>query len=143
MSGRGTLRARAVAQFGHPSGMLGRIAGAVMARRPSNRERNAWTVRLLDLARRRCSGDRVRAGAVHRARGPARVARPGGRRRPLGPDAPAGEPAQPRGGGASNAQARAAGAAMADALRASGFRAVEVHTLPLAPVDAVCAVGRR
>ena len=36
------------AQFERPSGTLGRIAGWVMAHRSSNRERNCWTVDLLD-----------------------------------------------------------------------------------------------
>jgi ubiquinone/menaquinone biosynthesis C-methylase UbiE len=38
-----------VAQFGHPRGMAGRVAGWVMARRPSNRQRNRWVVSLLDV----------------------------------------------------------------------------------------------
>ncbi|UCH74586.1 MAG: class I SAM-dependent methyltransferase [Rhodospirillales bacterium] len=44
-----TVRARIVAQFRQPHGPLGRLAGAIMAHRPSNRARNSWTVRLLDL----------------------------------------------------------------------------------------------
>ncbi len=39
-----------IAQFRRPSGWLGRLAGAVMAARPSNRARNNWTIDLLDLA---------------------------------------------------------------------------------------------
>ncbi len=39
----------AVRQFGTPSGPLGRLAGLVMAYRPSNRERNRRTVGLLDV----------------------------------------------------------------------------------------------
>ncbi len=39
-----------VSQFGHPRGALGRVAGWIMANRASNRQRNAWTVDLLDLA---------------------------------------------------------------------------------------------
>ena len=42
-------------QFKQPRGMLGRLAGWIMASRPSNRRRNAWTVELLDLG----PGDRV------------------------------------------------------------------------------------
>jgi cyclopropane fatty-acyl-phospholipid synthase-like methyltransferase len=38
-----------VAQFQHPHGMLGRIAGWVMAHRPSNRDRNRWTVEMLNI----------------------------------------------------------------------------------------------
>lgn len=38
-----------VSQFGNPHGLLGRIAGAIMAVRPSNRERNLWVVSLLDI----------------------------------------------------------------------------------------------
>jgi trans-aconitate methyltransferase len=44
-----------VRQFGNPEGVLGSLAGFVMAHRPSNRERNAWVVSLLDLR----PGDRV------------------------------------------------------------------------------------
>ena len=36
-------------QFGHPRGVAGRLAGCVMAHRPSNRQRNAWTVDLLGV----------------------------------------------------------------------------------------------
>jgi len=36
-------------QFGNPTGALGALAGTIMAHRPSNRQRNAWTVRQLDL----------------------------------------------------------------------------------------------
>jgi ubiquinone/menaquinone biosynthesis C-methylase UbiE len=37
------------AQFGHPSGLGGRAAGALMAHRSSNRKRNAWAVSLLGV----------------------------------------------------------------------------------------------
>ena len=43
------LRKIIVAQFGNPHGLLGRLAGWIMANRPSNRERNSWTVDLLEL----------------------------------------------------------------------------------------------
>jgi SAM-dependent methyltransferase len=43
------LRERIVAQFGRPTGHLGRLAGWIMASRPSNRRRNQWTVELLEL----------------------------------------------------------------------------------------------
>jgi cyclopropane fatty-acyl-phospholipid synthase-like methyltransferase len=36
-------------QFGKPEGVLGHLAGWIMASRPSNRERIRWTVELLDL----------------------------------------------------------------------------------------------
>ena len=49
------LRRGVVRQFERPSGALGRVAGWVMARRASNRERNFWTVSLLDIQ----PGDRV------------------------------------------------------------------------------------
>ena len=39
------------AQFGRPTGLPGRIAGAIMAHRASNRRRNAWAVSLLDVRR--------------------------------------------------------------------------------------------
>src|SRR5687768_399653 len=38
-----------VGQFGHPRGAVGNVAGWVMARRPSNRQRNRWVVSLLDV----------------------------------------------------------------------------------------------
>src|SRR6266699_4515652 len=37
------------ATFGHPRGPLGRLGGVIMAR--STRQRNAWTVSLLDIGR--------------------------------------------------------------------------------------------
>jgi trans-aconitate methyltransferase len=44
-----SLRQIAVAQFSKPQGALGRLAGLIMATRPSNRARNQWTVNLLDI----------------------------------------------------------------------------------------------
>ena len=44
------LQKALVNQFHHPRGVLGRLAGRIMARRESNLERNRWTVALLDLA---------------------------------------------------------------------------------------------
>lgn len=44
-----TLQQRIVRQFKRPEGSAGRIAGWVMAHRPSNKMRNSWTVDLLDL----------------------------------------------------------------------------------------------
>ena len=41
------LRSIVVGQFKRPHGMLGRLAGFVMAHRPSNRKRSDWTVELL------------------------------------------------------------------------------------------------
>jgi SAM-dependent methyltransferase len=38
-----------VGQFGHPQGTAGRVAGSVMAHRPSNRQRNRWVVSLLNV----------------------------------------------------------------------------------------------
>jgi trans-aconitate methyltransferase len=49
MAGK-SLRETIVAQFRQPRGLLGEIAGMIMARRPSNVRRNEWTVDLLDLA---------------------------------------------------------------------------------------------
>ena len=43
------------AQFIRPTGFLGWVVGQVMATRPSSRQRNLWTVSLLDIA----STDRV------------------------------------------------------------------------------------
>ncbi len=48
LSIRGRVGASLVSQFGNPRGWLGSLAGWIMARRPSNRARNAWTVELLD-----------------------------------------------------------------------------------------------
>jgi ubiquinone/menaquinone biosynthesis C-methylase UbiE len=42
---------RVVGQFHRPTGVGGRVAGWVMAKRSSNRKRNAWVVSLLDMAR--------------------------------------------------------------------------------------------
>jgi len=44
-----TWRDRLIAQFGRPTGWIGRVAGWVMATRPSNRARNRWTVEQLAL----------------------------------------------------------------------------------------------
>jgi len=49
------LRRKIVAQFRRPSGLLGRLAGWIMARRGSNVQRNLETVRLLQIE----AGDRV------------------------------------------------------------------------------------
>jgi ubiquinone/menaquinone biosynthesis C-methylase UbiE len=38
-----------VSQFHRPRGLFGRAAGFVLARRPSNRQRNLWTVELLEI----------------------------------------------------------------------------------------------
>jgi len=51
----GVLRRSVIGQFRRPHGLFGRVAGWVMANRPSNRRRNAWTVELLDVR----AGDRV------------------------------------------------------------------------------------
>lgn len=45
-----TLTQRLIGQFEHPRGLLGRLAGRIMANRRSNRLRNDWTLDLLDLA---------------------------------------------------------------------------------------------
>jgi SAM-dependent methyltransferase len=42
---------RVVGQFHRPRGVGGRLAGWVMAKRSSNRRRNAWVVSLLEVAR--------------------------------------------------------------------------------------------
>jgi len=47
---RRTLKARLVAQFREPTGLAGRLAGRVMAARPSNRLRNRRTLELLGIA---------------------------------------------------------------------------------------------
>jgi SAM-dependent methyltransferase len=43
------LRRVSRAQFGRPSGLLGNIAGLMMARTPSNLDRARWTLSLLDV----------------------------------------------------------------------------------------------
>ncbi|MSO89254.1 MAG: methyltransferase domain-containing protein [Rhodospirillaceae bacterium] len=50
-----SLRDAIFGQFKKPEGWLGRIAGWIMATRPSNRRRNLWTVELLRIE----PGDRV------------------------------------------------------------------------------------
>ena len=40
---------KVVAQFAHPAGIWGNIAGFIMANRRSNLERNAWAISLLQL----------------------------------------------------------------------------------------------
>ena len=50
-----SLRTNVVRQFQNPHGMFGQLAGWIMANRPSNRERNRWTVDLLDVK----AGDRI------------------------------------------------------------------------------------
>lgn len=44
-----SLQDRLVAQFRKPTGRIGQLAGWIMAHRPSNRKRNAWTLDLLSL----------------------------------------------------------------------------------------------
>jgi len=44
-----TIPSTIVAQFRRPHGLLGRVAGSIMANRPSNRQRNLWTVDLLRI----------------------------------------------------------------------------------------------
>jgi SAM-dependent methyltransferase len=46
---KNALTAFIVGQFGNPHGLVGKLAGWVMANRDSNRRRNLWTVRLMDL----------------------------------------------------------------------------------------------
>jgi len=43
------LRRALVRQFGKPSGIVGHLAGIIMERRPSNRERNLRTLDLLEI----------------------------------------------------------------------------------------------
>ncbi len=50
-----SLRSFIVGHFRKPRGLVGRVAGFVMATRGSNRARNAWTVELLDIG----AADRV------------------------------------------------------------------------------------
>ncbi len=44
-----TLTQFIVGQFRRPAGPLGRVVGFILANRPSNRKRNAWTIELLGL----------------------------------------------------------------------------------------------
>jgi SAM-dependent methyltransferase len=46
---RKTIWAGVVRQFGKPTGTLGALAGLVMSRRQSNRQRNNWTLDLLNI----------------------------------------------------------------------------------------------
>ncbi len=41
--------ATVIAQFKRPTGALGRLAGLIMASRPSNKKRNQWTLDLLNI----------------------------------------------------------------------------------------------
>lgn len=43
------MREIVVQQFKHPNGVLGRVAGWIMAHRASNLRRNSWAVSLLDI----------------------------------------------------------------------------------------------
>ncbi len=43
-----SVRQHIVSQFKRPHGPLGHLAGLIMAKRPSNRQRNLWTVEQLD-----------------------------------------------------------------------------------------------
>ncbi len=54
-----TVRKLIVSQFSRPHGPLGRFAGWIMATRPSNRQRNAWT---LDLVAPRDGEDLLEIG---------------------------------------------------------------------------------
>jgi trans-aconitate methyltransferase len=44
-----TIRSRIVSQFSRPHGLLGHLAGIIMANRASNIDRNIWTIGLLEL----------------------------------------------------------------------------------------------
>lgn len=44
-----SLRRYIVGQFSRPHGLLGKVAGWIMAHRQSNQKRNLWTVGLLDI----------------------------------------------------------------------------------------------
>ena len=44
-----SLKKNVIAQFKRPSGIIGRLAGYIMANRPSNIDRNNWTVSLLEI----------------------------------------------------------------------------------------------
>jgi len=44
-----TIGSYIVGQFKKPHGIVGRLAGWIMVNRPSNRERNSWTVNLLAI----------------------------------------------------------------------------------------------
>jgi len=44
-----SVKQQIVSQFKQPHGCLGQLAGFIMANRPSNIERNEWTLKLLEL----------------------------------------------------------------------------------------------
>ncbi len=46
---RRAIKSYVVGQFGRPHGLADRLAGLVMARRASNRQRNRWTVDLMEI----------------------------------------------------------------------------------------------
>ena len=45
-----SVRSMIARQFRQPRGLLGALAGVIMANRPSNRRRNAWAVERLDIS---------------------------------------------------------------------------------------------
>ena len=49
MSTKQRIRRSVVAQFHHPTGLGGHVAGWIMSHRPSNLARNRWAVDLLDI----------------------------------------------------------------------------------------------
>jgi hypothetical protein len=61
-----TLRETFVRQFGNPSGPLGALASFIMQVRPSNRERNARTLALLEIQRSSPSAERSPASTTRR-----------------------------------------------------------------------------
>jgi SAM-dependent methyltransferase len=201
-----SLKSQLYQQFGNPTGPLGALAGLVMANRDSNRRRNAWTVRQLDIqpddrvlevgfgpglairdaaamardgrvvgidrsATMQRQAHRRNRDAVADGRVELRLGEPGdllgdyGRTfqkalavnvfpfwtdsiavlrqigQLLSPGARIALTVQPRGSAATNDQARVVAARMVDALHAAGFAEVETRTLPLQPVNAVCALG--
>jgi SAM-dependent methyltransferase len=202
-----SLHRHIVGQFHKPSGVLGRLAGWVLAHRPSNRQRNLWTVELLDIephhrvlelgygpgvaveacARRATRGRvvgvdhsetmqrvarRRNARAVAEGRVDLRVASfdaipdlgesfdrilsvnaatfsddPGrlladlaGRLRPGGWLAVTFQSRRP---GATSRDSERGGEELVRALRSAGLEDVRLEVLPLEPVAAVCALGRR
>ena len=150
-------------QFRRPTGLLGRLAGWIMANRPSNIERNRWTVDVLNVQ----PADHVLEIGFGPGLAIAQVARLAPQGRLVGIDhsalmierasrrtpvlrtirsvlKPAGVLAttvQPRQLGATAADAQEFARTLSREMIEAGFRDVTIKQLDLEPVPAVCVIG--